>query len=166
MHNIFRDFEIQTDHLIPIGKTDLLIINKKENLPYSGFCCPIGPQNESQSKQKKKKKREKKDNYLDLVRELRKLWNKRVTVISWLAYLERTRKRTGRVGNRRTNRDYLDENIVKIGNWEESRKPWETCSHSESYEISLANAGGKISLGLKKKNNRPQSKTERMWKEG
>ena len=41
-HKLLWDFNIQTDHLIPIGRPDLIIINKKkkENLQNSRFCCP------------------------------------------------------------------------------------------------------------------------------
>ena len=73
-HKLLWDFNIQMDHLIPARRPNLIIINKKK---------------------KKKKKRigeivdfavladhrinlkecEKKDKYLDLARELKKLWN-------------------------------------------------------------------------------------------
>ena len=35
---ILWDFEIQTVHLIPARKPDLIVINKKENLSSFGFC--------------------------------------------------------------------------------------------------------------------------------
>ncbi len=64
-HILLRDFNIQTDHLIPARRPDLIIINKKnENLHII-----------------KLKECEKKDKYLDLVRELKKLWNMQVTII-------------------------------------------------------------------------------------
>ena len=50
----------------------MIINKKKENLPYSGLCPPSRPQSEN----------EKKEKYLDLARELRKLWNVRETVTS------------------------------------------------------------------------------------
>ena len=31
-HKLLRDFDIQTDHLIPTRKPDLIIINKKREL--------------------------------------------------------------------------------------------------------------------------------------
>ena len=46
------DFEIQTDHLIPPRRQDLVIVNRKENVP----------------------------KYLDLGKELKKLWKMKVTV--------------------------------------------------------------------------------------
>ena len=77
-HKLLWDFDIHTDHLIPARKQDLIIINKKK-------------------KKKKKKEREiaklsanhniklreceKKNKYLDLARELKKLWNMKVTII-------------------------------------------------------------------------------------
>ena len=50
-------FNIQTDHLIPARRPDLIIINKKkkkkkkkENLQNCRLCCPGGPQNKSEGK--------------------------------------------------------------------------------------------------------------------
>ena len=51
-HKILWDFEIQTDHLIPARRLDLVIKKKKKEIsPYSGFCCP----SESQSINKRKR---------------------------------------------------------------------------------------------------------------
>ena len=73
-HNILWDFETQRDHLIPPRKTDVVIINrKKKNLPYVYWTFP--------SHRVKIKDSEKRDKYLDLAWELRKLWNVRVMVI-------------------------------------------------------------------------------------
>ena len=54
------DFNIKTDHLIPVRRPDLIIINKKkkkkkkrkkkENLQNCRICCPSGPQNKSEEK--------------------------------------------------------------------------------------------------------------------
>ena len=49
-----------------------MILIKKKNLLYSGFCCVSKPQSED----------EKLNKYLELARELRKLWNMKVIVIS------------------------------------------------------------------------------------
>ena len=67
-HKLLWDFNIQTDHLIPARKPDIIIINnkKKENLQNCRLCCPGGPQ------ESEKKENEKKDKYLDLARELKK----------------------------------------------------------------------------------------------
>ena len=87
-HKLLWDFNIQTDHLIPARRPDLIIINKKKK--------------KKKRKKRKRKKRsckivdfavpadhriklkecEKKDNYLDLTMELKKkLWNMQVTII-------------------------------------------------------------------------------------
>ena len=74
---ILWDFEIQTDHLIPVKRPDLVIINKRkklENLLDSELCRHGRSQSENKRKRKKRQ-------YLDLARELKKLWNMKVTVI-------------------------------------------------------------------------------------
>ena len=52
MHKILWDSNIQTDHLIPARRPDLIIINnnkkKKENLQNCRLCCPGRPQNKSE----------------------------------------------------------------------------------------------------------------------
>ena len=49
MHKLLWDFNIQTDHLIPARRPDLIIINKKkENLQNCQLCNPGGPQNKSE----------------------------------------------------------------------------------------------------------------------
>ena len=72
-HKLLGDFGIQTDHPISARRTDL-VINKKENLRIVGFAVPA-------DQRVKLKESEKKHKYLDLVRELNKLWNIKVTVI-------------------------------------------------------------------------------------
>ena len=73
-HKLLWDFDIQLDHLILARSPDLIIINKKkENLQNCQLCCTSWPQNKTE-------KSEKKDKYLDLARELRKLWNMKVTI--------------------------------------------------------------------------------------
>ena len=49
-HKLLRDFNIQTDHLIPARRPDLIIIikKKKENLQNSRLCCPGWPQNKTE----------------------------------------------------------------------------------------------------------------------
>ena len=50
-HKLLWDFNIQTDHLIPTRRPDLIIINnKKENLKNCRLCCPSGLQNKSEGK--------------------------------------------------------------------------------------------------------------------
>ncbi len=76
-HKLLWDFNIQTDHLISARRPDLIIINndeKEENLQNCGLYYPGWPQNKTE-------KSEKKDKYLDLAREMKKLWNMKVTII-------------------------------------------------------------------------------------
>ena len=62
-HKILWDFEIQTDHLIPARRPELL--QKREPADH----------------RVKIKENEKRDKYLDLARELEKLWNMKATMI-------------------------------------------------------------------------------------
>ena len=74
-HKLLWDFNIQTDHLIPARRPDLIIINKKKRTcKRVDFAVPA-------DHRIKLKECEKKDKYLDLARELKKLWNMQVTII-------------------------------------------------------------------------------------
>ena len=75
-HKLLWDFNIQTDHLIPARRPDLIIINnnKKRTCKIIDFAVPA-------DHRIKLKECEKKDKYLDLARELKKLWNMQVTII-------------------------------------------------------------------------------------
>ena len=68
-HKLLWVFNIQTDHLILARRPDLIIINKKKTR-----ICKIVDYRINL------KESEKKDNYLDLARELKKLWNMKVTI--------------------------------------------------------------------------------------
>ena len=73
-HKLLWDFNIQTIYLIPARRPDLKIINKKkENLQNCRLCVPGDHRINL-------KKCEKKDKYRDLARELKKLWNMKVTI--------------------------------------------------------------------------------------
>ena len=75
MYKLLWDFTIQTDHLIPARRPDLIIINKKKRTcKIVDFAVPSGHRI-------KLKECEKRDKYLDLARELKKLWNMQVTII-------------------------------------------------------------------------------------
>ena len=76
MHKLLWDFDIQTDHLFSARQPDLIIINnnKKENFQIVDFTVLA-------DHRIKLKENEKIDKYLDLARELKKLWNMKVTVI-------------------------------------------------------------------------------------
>ena len=52
-HKLLWDFNIQTDHLIPARRPDLIIINKKrEHLQNCRLCWPGEPQNKSEGMRK------------------------------------------------------------------------------------------------------------------
>ena len=74
-HKLLWDFNIQTDHLIPARRPDLIIINKKKRTYKTvDFAVPA-------DHRIKLKECEKRDKYLDLAREVKKLWNMQVTII-------------------------------------------------------------------------------------
>ena len=75
MHKLLLDFNIQTDHLIPARRPDLKIINKKKRI------CKIVDFAVPADHRINLKESEKKDKYLDLARELKKLWNMKVTIV-------------------------------------------------------------------------------------
>ena len=68
MHKLLWDFTIQSDHLISAKRPDLIIFSIVD------FAVPA-------VHRVKFKESAKKDKYLDLTRELKKLWNMKVTVI-------------------------------------------------------------------------------------
>ena len=74
-HKLLWDFNIQTDHLIPARIPDLIIINKKKRT------CKIVDFAVPADHRIKLKECEKKDKYLNLARELKKIWNVQVTII-------------------------------------------------------------------------------------
>ena len=74
-HKLLWDFDIQTDHLISARRPYLIIINKKKKIwKIVDFDVPA-------DHRIKLKECEKRDEYLDLARELKKLWNMKVTII-------------------------------------------------------------------------------------
>ena len=93
-----------------------MIVNKKEkkkdNLPNRGLCLSV-------DNGVKLKESEKKYKYPDLARELKKLWNMKVRVIS--VVIEALGRVTNglvkglEVGNKRTSGDHLNYSISKIG---------------------------------------------------
>ena len=70
------DFDIKTDHLISARKPDLIIINKKKKRKSAKLLTSLSRQTTI-----KLKECEKRDKYLDLARELKKLWNVKMTII-------------------------------------------------------------------------------------
>ena len=78
-YRLLWDFHIHTDHLISARRPDLIIINKKKKrkkrtYKVVDFAVPA-------DYRIKLKEYEKKDQYLDLARELKKVWNMQVTII-------------------------------------------------------------------------------------
>ena len=74
-HKLPWDFDIQTDHLISARRPDLIIINNKKRI------CKIVDFAVPADYRINLKECEKKDKYLDLARELKKLWNMKVTIV-------------------------------------------------------------------------------------
>ena len=74
-HKLLWDFDIQMDHLISTRRPDLKIINKKKKI------CTIVDFAVPADHRTKLKEYEKRDKYLDLARELKKLWSMKVTII-------------------------------------------------------------------------------------
>ena len=72
-HKLLWDFDIHTDHLISLRRPDLIIINKKRE--FAKLLILLADH------RMKLKECEKKDKYLDLAREVKKLWNMKVTII-------------------------------------------------------------------------------------
>ena len=79
IHKLLCDFDIQTDHRISTKRPDLIIINKERKKERT---CNIVDFPVPANHRIKLKECEKKDKCLDLARELKKLWNTKVTIIS------------------------------------------------------------------------------------
>ena len=74
-HKLLWDFNNQTDQLIPARTPDLIIINKKKRI------CKIVDFAVPADHRINLKESEKKDKYLDLARESKKLCNMKVTIV-------------------------------------------------------------------------------------
>ena len=74
-HKLLWDFSIQTDHLIPARRPELIIINKKKKR-----ICKIVDFAVPADHRINLKEIEKKDKYLDLARKFKKMWNMKVTI--------------------------------------------------------------------------------------
>ena len=109
-HKLFWDFKIETDHLISARWPDLIIIINKKRV--MDFAMPA-------DHRVKLKESEKKDKYLDLTRELKKLWNLNVTVIPIvicaLGSHQRIDTGAGGLGNKSTSGDHPYYRFIKIG---------------------------------------------------
>ena len=76
-HKLLWDFNIQTDHLIPARGPDLIIITKK----IKKIICKIVGFGVPADHRVNLKGSEKTNKYLDLARELKKLWHMKVTIV-------------------------------------------------------------------------------------
>ena len=80
-HKLLWDLNIQTDHLIPARRPDLIIINKKKKNKTKKNICKIVDFAVPADHSITRKETEQKDKYLDVPRELKKLWNMKVTIV-------------------------------------------------------------------------------------
>ena len=80
-HKLLWDFNEQTDHQIPARRPDPIIINKKKKEKKKKRICKIVDFTVPADHRINLKESEKKDKYLDLARELKKLWNMMVTIV-------------------------------------------------------------------------------------
>ena len=78
-HKRLWDFDIQTDRLISARRPDLIIINKKKKKKKK--ICKIVDFAVPADHRIKVNECENRDKYLDVARELKKLWNMKVTII-------------------------------------------------------------------------------------
>ena len=74
-HKLLWDFNIQTDHLIPARRQDFIMINKKMRICKTVDFAVLADHRINL------KESEKKNKYLDLPREIKKLWNMKVTIV-------------------------------------------------------------------------------------
>ena len=74
-HKLLWDFNIQMDHQIPARRPDLIIINKRKRI------CKIVDVAVPPDHRINLNESEKKDKYLDLARELKKLWDMKLTIV-------------------------------------------------------------------------------------
>ena len=86
-------------------------LKRKKYLMLNGFCCSSRPQDGNKRKQR--------DKYLDLARELRKLWNMMMTVIPIIVGAlgtapQKLGKGTRKIGNQRKNHDHPNYSIAEI----------------------------------------------------
>ena len=80
-HKRLWDFDIQTDHLISARISGFIVINKKEKKTKKKWTCKIVDFGVPADYRIKLKESEKKSTYLNLARELKKIWNMKVTII-------------------------------------------------------------------------------------
>ena len=138
-HKLLWDFDIHMDHLIWATRPDLIIINKiikekKRNSKIVDFAVQV-------DHRIKLKEYDKKNRYLDLARELKKIWNIKITTIPNVigAFGTITKgiiKRTGWLGSWRKMGDYpnLKHYWELPKYWEDAWSLEENCCHLNSIE--------------------------------
>ena len=151
-HKLLWYFDVQTDHLISARRPHLMIINKKKlicKIVY--FAVPTD--------HRIKLREYEKDKFLDLARELKKLWNMKVTIIPIVIGIIRTVTKGSlkeledlEVGRRvetiQTTTLLRTARILR-----KLLETWKTCCHSNSSNRSSANADVKNSKGVSNNQN-------------
>ena len=115
IHKLLWDFDIHTDHLISARRPDLIVIKKNRTRKIVNFAVPA-------DHRIKLKESEKKDNYLDLVRELKNFIENECDDYTnrdwWIRYNnKRTIKGTGGLGGWRKSEDHPNYSIIENGLW-------------------------------------------------
>ena len=115
-HKLLWDFDVHTDHLISARRPDFIIINKKKKKRI----CKIIDFTVPADHRIKLKEYEKKDKYLDLARELKKLLNMKVTIIpivigAFGTVTKRLLKGIAGLGSWRPSGDHPNDSIIENG---------------------------------------------------
>ena len=142
-HKILWDFEIQTDHLISARRP--VIINNNNNKKRTCRVVDFAVPADHRIKLKESKER---DKYLDLARELKKLWNMKVMVIPIVIGVLGTLTKGLELGLEKLEISGRVETIQTIALLRSARilrRVLETCCHSNSCEKLSANVGVKTS---------------------
>ena len=155
-HKLLWDFDIHTDHLISAQRPDLIIIIIKKQTKKTPRICKIVDFAVPADHRIKLKECEKKDKYLDLVRELKKLWNTKVTIVPIVICAFGTITKGLLKG--------LED--LEVGGWAETiqmtallrtarilRRVLKTCCNSNSSEKPSADTDVRNSKGVNHNNN-------------
>ena len=143
-HKLLWDLYIHTDHLISAKRPDLIIINKKKRTcKIVNFVVPADHRIKLKECEKKK--------YLELGRELKKLWNMQVTIIPIVigAFGTVTKIFLKGLEELELADEWRPSKLLHYWErpeyWEESWSVEEACCHSDSSEKTSANADAKTS---------------------
>ena len=166
-HKLLWDFNIQTDHLIPARRPDLIIISKKKKKRICKIIDFAVPADHKINL----KESEKKDKYLDLARELKKLWNMKVTIVPIVVgalgtITKRIIKRPGGLGSWRTGGDNSNDSIAKNGQNPETspgdlRRLAVTQTPVKNHQLTLM---GKTRKGVNNNSNNNNTLSKKLWK--